>query len=167
MRTISGGHLPYKAVLYGLCFLKGMFIVFRMVWPIMLVVTANTIYNICAKSTPEDINAFASLSITYFIAALCAVAMFFITGNQKNLAIELAKANWTSYALGIAIVGLEFGFICIYRAGWAISTGNLVASITLACVLIAVGVILYKETISFRQMLGIAVCAIGLIMITK
>lgn len=68
---------------------------------------------------------------------------------------------------GAAIVGLEFGYICIYRAGWKISLGNLAASITLACVLIFVGVLLYKETIPVKQLAGIALCITGMILIAK
>jgi uncharacterized membrane protein len=142
-------------------------IMWNMLWPILIVVTANTIYNICAKSTPVNINSFASLAVSYLVAMVCAVIMFFITGKQKNLAVELSKANWTTFVLGIAIVGLEFGFLCIYRAGWKISTANLITSITLTCVLLIVGLLLYNETISLRQVVGMVICAVGLILIAK
>lgn len=138
-----------------------------MICPILIVVASNTVYNICAKSTPDNVNSFASLAVTYLIAAVCSAVMFFATGEQKNLAAEITKANWTAYVLGIAIVGLEFGYICIYRAGWKISLGNLVASISLACVLVIVGVLLYKETISLKQVIGIVLCISGIILIAK
>jgi drug/metabolite transporter (DMT)-like permease len=139
----------------------------NMLWPILIVVAANTIYNISAKSTPENINSFASLSVTYLIAMICSLIMYFFTSEKKNLLLELSKASWTTYALGVTIVGLEFGFLCVYRAGWKISIANLFASITLACVLLIVGFLLYKETLSLRQILGIGVCVIGLILIAK
>ena len=139
----------------------------NMIWPILIVVVANTIYNVSAKSTPTDVNSFASLSLSYAIGAVCSVVMFFLTSENKNLLAELSKINWTSLALGIAIVGLEFGYICIYRAGWKISVATLVANISLACVLLIVGMLLYKETISVRQMIGITISAIGLILIAK
>ena len=139
----------------------------NMLWPILIVVAANTIYNISAKSTPAAINSFASLSVTYLIAMICSTVMYFVTSGQKNLLLELSKTNWTTYALGLAIVGLEFGFLCVYRAGWKISMANLFASIALACVLLIVGFFLYKETLSLRQILGMAACVIGLILIAK
>jgi len=43
----------------------------------------------------------------------------------------------------------------------------LVANIGLACVLLLVGVILYKESISVRQILGMVLCVSGLILISK
>jgi drug/metabolite transporter (DMT)-like permease len=143
------------------------FFMWHMFWPIGVVVAANTIYNICAKSTPANINAFASLFLTYSTAAVCSVLMFFLTSGQKHFGLELAKANWTSFVLGFAIIGLEFGSLYIYRVGWKISLGNLTASIALACVLVVVGVLLYRETLTLRQVIGMCVCGLGLFLIQK
>lgn len=138
-----------------------------MLWPVLVVVGANTIYNISTKSTPANVNAFASLAMTYVMAALSSVVLFFLTSDSKNLLAELAKTNWTAYALGVAIIGLEFGYICIYRAGWKIGVASLVANISLACVLLMVGYFFYKEVITLKQLLGMGVCAIGLMLIVK
>ena len=138
-----------------------------MLWPVLVVVGANTIYNISTKSTPANVNAFASLAMTYVMAALSSVVLFFLTSDSKNLLAELAKTNWTAYALGVAIIGLEFGYICIYRAGWKIGVASLVANISLACVLLVVGYFFYKEVITLKQLLGMSVCAIGLMLIVK
>ena len=139
----------------------------NMLWPVLVVVGANTIYNISTKSTPANVNAFASLAMTYVIAALSSVVLFFLTSDSKNLLAELAKTNWTAYALGVAIIGLEFGYICIYRAGWKIGVASLVANISLACVLLVVGYFFYKELVTLKQLLGMGVCALGLMLIVK
>ena len=139
----------------------------NMLWPILVVVGSNTIYNIAAKATPAEVNPFASLALSYIVGAACSLALFFATAENKNLAAELAKTNWASLALGLAIVGLEFGYLCIYRAGWKISVASLVANISLACVLLVVGLLLYRETVSVRQAIGMALSAIGLILIAK
>ena len=139
----------------------------NMIWPLLIVVGANTIYNISTKSTPSDVNAFASLATSYFIAMLGSVVMFFITSDSKNLLVEVSKTNWSALALGIAIVGLEFGYICIYRAGWKIGVASLVANISLACVLLLIGLFVYKEVITLKQLLGMGICAVGLMLIVK
>ena len=133
----------------------------------LIVVCANTVYNISTKSTPADINSFASLTVTYTIAALSSLILFFITAENRDLASELTKINWTAFVLGIAIVALEFGFICIYRAGWKISVASLVANISLACILLLIGILLYRETISAKQVIGMVLSAAGLILIAK
>ena len=133
-----------------------------MIWPIALVVGVNVFYHITTKSTPEGVNAFASLAITYGVGAVLSIVMFYLT---RGLAGELGKTNWTAWVLGIAVVGLEFGNICLYRAGWKVSVGSLIANITLACVLLAVGLLLYHETITLRQGLGVLVCLAGIYLV--
>lgn len=137
------------------------------IWPILIVVSANTIYNICAKSMPNGIQPFAALIVTYVTAALLSVFFFFVTSENKNLLTEIQKTNWTSFIFGCSIVALELGYIYVYRAGWKISTGSLVANISLACVLLLIGAILYKEYISMQQLTGMALCIVGIFLISK
>lgn len=138
-----------------------------MIWPIALVVLANIFYNICTKSTPNQANAFLSLCITYLVAASGSYILFLFSGQSRNIGSELSKLNWTSIVLGISVVALEFGYICIYRAGWKMGIGSLVANIFLTCALLFVGLLFYKESISARQIVGIVVCAIGLFLVSK
>lgn len=119
------------------------------------------------KATPQSVDPFASLTIIYLVSALLSVVLFFVTGSGKNLFAELSKANWTSYIFGVTIVALEFGYIHLYRAGWKVSSGSLVANISLACVLLLVGLLLYKESISLRQILGMVACVVGLFLISN
>jgi EamA-like transporter family. len=136
-------------------------------WPLLLIVGANTFYNICAKSTPSNMNPFAALSLTYCIATLLCLFMFFVTNKVNTFFTELSNANWTSIALGISIVALEFGYIHIYRASWKVGTASLVANIILAFILLCIGFALYKEHIVLRQIIGILLCSLGLLFISK
>ena len=137
----------------------------EMIWPLLLVVLSNTFYNICTKSTPSNVNAFGTLMITYITAAILTGIIFIFLVKPENAIFELSKVNWTSIVLGIAIVGLELGYIFMYRAGWKVSSGALVANICLAIALIFVGAILYGENITVKQVLGILVCIVGLFLI--
>ena len=138
-----------------------------MLWPILVVVTANTMYNISSKSTPHSLNPLASLSLTYFVAMIASILLFLTTSSQKNILLEWSRSNWASYVLGLAVVGLEFGFLYVYRAGWKISTAHLVASIMLAVVLLLVGVFLFRETLTPRQLVGLVVCGAGLALLAR
>lgn len=130
----------------------------NLVWPILIVILANTFYNICMKSMPSDVNSFGALMVTYFIAAIISAIIFAFVVGPSNLGFEISKINWTSIILAAAIVGLEVGYVFVYRAGWTVSTASVVANIGLACVLIVVGYFLYRENVSITQILGIAVC---------
>lgn len=73
--------------------------------------------------------------------------------------------NWASYVLGMVIVGLEVGFIYAYKAGWQVSTAAIVQSSFLAVLLIPVGALLYRETITWNKIVGILICLVGLVFI--
>lgn len=138
-----------------------------MIWPIALVVLANTLYNICTKSTPENANTFLSLTVTYLIAAVISGLAFFIGSPGARLGDEMRRLNWSAIGLAVSIVALEFGYIWVYRAGWKMNVASLVGNICLACVLVFVGMLLYKESITPRQIAGIGVCIAGLVLLSR
>lgn len=137
-----------------------------MFWPIFLAVFADIFYQISAKSTPQTLNPFASLTLTYLVAASVSLAVFYITGGH-NLTDEMKNINWTTIVLGIAVVGLEAGSIYMYKAGWNINTGYIVKSIILSIALIGVGYFVYKESFSLTKAAGIAACLLGLFLLNK
>lgn len=138
---------------------------FIYVFSIVLIVMSNVVYNICQKSTPHSANPFLALLVTYLTAALLTLAVLVFTKTDKGLGQSLQDLNWTSIVLGIAIVGLELGYLMAYRAGWNISVGTLVANIALAIILIPVGVLFYQEGFELNKMLGVAFCIAGLVLI--
>lgn len=93
--------------------------------------------------------------------------LFFLTSRGQSILAEFKGINWTTFVLGLAIVGLEAGSIYMYKAGWNINTGYIVKSMILGIALIAVGYFLYKESFSVTKALGIAVCLFGLYLINK
>lgn len=135
--------------------------------PILVVVLSNTIYHICSKSTPEGINVFASLTMTYLIAGVSSLILYFVTEKGGNLIAEYKQVNWASIVLGFAIIGLECGNIWMYKVGWNISTGQLVQAAILAVVLVIVGYLMYSEQLTLSKISGIAVCLVGLYLINK
>nr|WP_320025882.1 hypothetical protein [uncultured Acetobacterium sp.] len=135
--------------------------------PIILIVTANVFYNICTKSTPPTANPFLSLLVTYLVAALLTFILMITNGLDEGLVESFKRLNWTSFALGISVVALEFGYISAYRAGWNISLGSLVANISLAILLVPVGLLFYKEVLTTNHLVGIALCLAGLFFINR
>lgn len=138
---------------------------FNYIWPIVLVLVSNTVYQICAKGVPNNTSPFAALTITYVVGAVFSTIMHFITQPSVNILKEFAKMNWAPYVLGLVIVGLEVGWIYAYQAGWKVSTGSIVQSAFLAVILIFVGMLLYKEPITWNKLVGIGICLVGLVFI--
>ncbi len=138
---------------------------FLYIWPIALVVLSNVVYQICAKSVPDGMNPFAALAVTYLVGGVVSIILYFALGNHGNIIKELGKLNWAPFVLGLVIVGLEVGFIYAYKAGWQVSTAQLVASSALAIILIFVGFWLYKEQLTWNKLVGVVICLVGLFFI--
>lgn len=136
-------------------------------WPIALAVLSDIVYQIAAKSTPQGLNPFASLTITYLIGAAVSAIIYFAMSRGGNILQEWSHANWAMILLGFAIVGLEVGAIYMYRVGWNVNTGYIVKACFMAVGLLLVGYFLYKEQISGSKVAGIAVCMIGLFLINR
>ena len=137
---------------------------FAYVWPIALAVLSNVAYHICAKSAPQGMDPFASLTVTYLVGAAASTALYFALGGH-NLVKEYARLNWAPVVLGVVIVGLEVGFMFAYRAGWQVSTAAIVQSAFLAVMLIAVGRLAYGEALTWNKLVGVAICLAGLAVI--
>lgn len=135
--------------------------------PIAIIVISNIFYNICAKSTPEALDPFASLTVTYLVGAIVSGILYFVFNHNGNLIAEYRNLNWSPWVLGISIVGLEAGAIWMYRVGWNISVGQLVHSVLLAVCLIIIGIVFYKEQLTASKIAGIIICILGLFFINK
>ena len=140
---------------------------FELIWPIALVVLSNTLYQICSKSIPADVNPLAALVVTYLVGALAAAILYFVLSKGGNIVKEFSHLNWATVVLGIVIVGLEVGWVFAYRAGWEVSTAFIVHSAILAAVLVAVGFALYQEPVTASKVIGILICLVGLYFINR
>lgn len=135
---------------------------FNYIWPLALVVLSNTLYQICAKSVSQDINPLAALTVSYTVGAIVSCVLYFLLNKNANLIREYKQLNWATFALGVAIVGLEVGYIYAYKAGWPVSIAQIVQASVLAIILIFVGYYAYKESLSWNKIVGIVVCLAGL-----
>jgi len=141
--------------------------VFKYVLPIVLIVLSNIVYHICQKSTPQGANPFAALLATYLTAAVLTGFAWLFYKSDKTFLQSFSDLNWTSIVLGVALVGLEVGYLLAYRVGWNISVGSLVANILLALMLIPIGILFYKEGFQINQIIGAVFCIVGLVLINR
>ncbi len=135
--------------------------------PLILVVCSNVCYHIFSKSTSADANPFASLFVTYTVAACITFLFLLFTTQGKSLPHTFSQLNRSSFLLGIAIIGLEFGYLQAYRMGWDISICSLLANITLGIILLLIGILFYREQITKQQLFGVIFCLIGIFFINR
>lgn len=137
------------------------------IWPLFLLIGSNLVYQSCAKSSSKDANAFAILTVVYAIATALSLALYLIAGRGSGSFASNVKAmNWANFAMGAAIIGLEGGFICLYRAGWNISIGPIMSYTGVAIGLLIVGALFYGEHVTLRQVFGTLLCLAGIALVS-
>ncbi|QAA32394.1 EamA family transporter [Clostridium manihotivorum] len=135
--------------------------------PILIVIISSLCYHLSQKSTPSALHPIAALIVTYACALVISIISFFIFVPGTNLIESIRVANWTSILLGFAVVGVELGFLLSYKSGWNISVTSLLSNTSVALLLIPIGLLLYKEKISFTTISGVVLCMAGLILISR
>lgn len=132
--------------------------------PLVMVICCNLGYHLLSKSLPSNINPFIGLSATYGVAFLGSLLLFAITkvtiySNQK------VNINMYNLLLGIVIIGVEGGYMLMYRAGWEVSKASIVANIVLAILLLFIGAIVFHESVAVKKIAGIILCVLGIALI--
>lgn len=138
---------------------------FLFYFSISLAICSSALYHFTAKSTPSDVNFTVSLLVTYAVAfgvVLFTVVFFPI---KNGLGFELKQLNWASIGLAIAIVGIEFGFLLTYRSGWNLGIAAVLVNVVASLILVPVAIYIFKDKISWVNILGILVCLVGLVML--
>ncbi len=137
----------------------------RFYLPIALTALATTVYHVAQKSIPAGANAVVSLVMTYVTALVVSLAALpLAAGGGVPLRQAVASLNWGSYGVGASIVAVELGVLLAYRAGWRISLASVVANVATALLLVGVGVVAYREQLAARQVVGLLLCLVGLVL---
>jgi len=138
---------------------------FLFYFSITLAIASSALYHFSAKSTPSGVNPAVSLTLTYAVALVITLITAFFLPARNGLLFELHQLNWASFLLAIAIVGIEFGFLLVYRSGWNLGIAAVLVNVVASLVLVPAATILFKDKISRVNILGILVCLAGLVML--
>jgi drug/metabolite transporter (DMT)-like permease len=138
---------------------------FLFYFSIILVICSSALYHFSAKSVPSNVNFAISLVVTYAVALGITLLVTFFFPAKNGLAFELKQLNWASILLAIAIVGIEFGFLLVYRSGWNLGIAAVLVNVVASLILLPVAIFIFKDKISWVNIVGIFVCLAGLVML--
>jgi multidrug transporter EmrE-like cation transporter len=141
---------------------KSMFLFY---FSITLAICSSALYHFVAKSTPSNVNFTVSLLVTYAVAFVVVLLTFIFFPIKNGVSFELKQLNWASIGLAIAIVGIEFGFLLTYRSGWNLGIAAVLTNVVASLILVPVAIFIFKDKISWVNILGILVCLAGLVML--
>lgn len=138
---------------------------FLFYFSISLAIASSALYHFVAKSTPSNVNFTVSLLVTYAIAFAVTLLGFFFFPLRGGIMAEVRQLNWASVGLAIAIVGIEFGFLLTYRAGWNLGIAAVLVNVVASLILVPVAIRVFRDQISWVNVVGILVCLVGLVLL--
>jgi len=141
---------------------KSMFLFY---FSITLAIASTALYHFSQKGTPASVNPAVSIMVTYVVAFFLTSSLLFFLPVKNGLLSEFRRLNWATCLLAFSIVGLEVGFLLVYRAGWNIGIAAVLVNVVASLVLVPVAIFLFKEKLSLINIVGILVCLAGLVML--
>lgn len=134
--------------------------------PLLIVILSNIGYHLLSKKSSSGFSPFLGLTATYGVACLVSVCLSWITRDTAKNGIH-SGINLYNILMGVVIVGVEGGYILMYRTGWEISKASLTASICIAFVLAIIGLFWYREILDIKKIIGMICCIVGIILLNR
>jgi drug/metabolite transporter (DMT)-like permease len=135
--------------------------------PVILMIVGTTTYHIAQKSVPTQVNPVFSLVINYLTALAGTLLLIPLYPARTAGAWSIKGINWASAAVGVSIVGVELAVLLAYRGGWRVSLLSVIGNSASALLLVGIGLLFFHEHLSLRNGTGIALCLVGLALITQ
>lgn len=138
----------------------------QLLW-LSLAIACTVAYHVVLKLTPAGVNPLLSLMATYGMVTLLFGLVLTLAPGEFAWREELQQLNWTAIALAVAIIGLDLGFILLYRTGFEVSLGALVTQTAGAMLLVGIGVLVFREQLTAANGLGIVLSLAGLWLVNR
>jgi uncharacterized membrane protein len=136
-------------------------------FPLALAVGGMLFYHLSQKSIPREMNPFFATIIAYLVGiVVCAICAFTYAGG-KSFVDSVRHSNWAVFVVGAAAACIEVGFLLAYRGGWRISVAAVATNVAVTAMLIPIGIIIFKDHLSLRNILGLLFCILGLVLVVR
>lgn len=138
----------------------------QLAW-LSLAIACTVAYHVVMKLTPAGANPLLSLLATYAAVAALFGLLLLAAPGAFEWRQEVRLLNWTAVALAVAIVGLDLGFLLLYRGGYAVSLAALVTQSAAALLLLVIGAAVFRERLSLANAVGLVLCMAGLWLVNR
>jgi drug/metabolite transporter (DMT)-like permease len=132
----------------------------------VVVVVAQVTYHLAQKVMPPGVQAFAALTVVYALSTVACLAILLASGGTPVLSELRASFVTPTLVLAAAVVGIEAGFLYLYRTGGALSTAYAATGAGTILVLFLVGTLWLREPVTARQLTGVLLAATGIVLAT-
>lgn len=132
---------------------------------IALAICSSALYHFSQKQIPAGVNPIVSVTVTYIVSLVICLGVLYLMQPTEGLWLAVRKLNWASYVLALSLIGLEVGFLLVYRSGWSIGLAAVLVNVVASLILIPIALFVFKDRLSWVNIAGILVCLVGLVML--
>jgi uncharacterized membrane protein len=132
-----------------------------------LTVIGMVLYHLSQKAVPKETNPFFVIAIAYVVGVALCLAFALIIPGKRGFGETFKASNWAVFTLGAAAALIEMGFLLAYRTGWRISIAAVATNAAAALVLIPIGLLVFKDHLSLKNIVGLVFCLVGLALLMR
>ena len=139
----------------------------RLAIALAIALVGQVLYHVCQKAVAPGVNPVVALLGFYVVAGLASLPLLIAFPFEGSLWKQLSQINGAIVGVGIAIVLIEFGFLLAYRVGGQLSSAFVLTSAAVACALLVVGLVVYREPMSLSKFAGVALAIAGIFLVSR
>ena len=132
---------------------------------ITLAVFSSVLYHFSQKEIPAGAHPIVSVVVTYAVSLLLCLVLLYFLRPAGGIWQAVKHLNWASYVLALSLIGLELGFLLVYRSGWSIGLAAVVVNVVASLILIPIALFVFRDKLSWVNIAGVLVCLVGLVML--
>ncbi len=136
-------------------------------FPFALTVGGILVYHVSQKNIPAEINPLHATMLAYVAGILMCAAVGVAYAGNRSLILSIRGSNWAVWAMGLGAAAIEVGFMLAYRSGWRLSVTAVATNVAATALLIPIGLVIFKESLSFRNVVGVLFCLLGLALVIR
>ena len=135
--------------------------------PFAITVGGMLLYHLSQKTIPKEINPFHATAIAYLMGIVVCLVLGFSYSGDRSITSSIKASNWSVLGMGVGAAAIEVGFMLAYRMGWKISLTAVATNVAATAVLIPIGLLVFREHLSARNILGVVFCVLGLLLVAR
>lgn len=139
----------------------------QLLLPLGIAAIGAVVYHVGQKSLPAAANPILLLMAVYAVAFLLALSAlpFFKTPSPGPLMVQVL--NWPVVLVALGVLGIELGFLLLYRQGGSLQWSGVAVNGLAAVLLLPIAIFLFNEHFSPGRALGVLLTLSGMVLMTR
>jgi drug/metabolite transporter (DMT)-like permease len=127
----------------------------------ILIIVSGVLYQLFQKRIAPAANPALSLIVSYAASFGLSCALLLIFPLKKSIGAALGDLNPVSLLLALPIVGIELGYLLLYRNGGRLSISMPLISTCITLLLLGIGIFVLGEAPTPKKLIGVGLCLAG------